>query len=622
MKHAAICVALAALCWAVYGSVGHYDFVNYDDDIYLLNNDRLHDGLTVENAMWAVTTFHHSNWHPVTWLSWMLDVSLFGFSPGVFHIGNALLHAVNAWLIYGLFTLLTGARKPSFVVAALFAIHPLHVESVAWISERKDLLSTLFWLLTTLAYVHWTKRPSGARYALILSLFLLGLMAKPMLVTLPFTLILLDYWPLGRLAKREDLLARFREKWLLFVGVAASIVITYRAQQAGGALRDVSALPILTRVENSIVAYTDYLFHTIWPMNLSPFYPYLDEEILGLQAVLAGLPLVVITAFAVTQVRRRPYILFGWLWYLGTLVPVIGLIQVGEQAMADRYTYVPLLGIFVAATWALWERCEQSPRGLNVFLTTSAIACAALTTAAALQASYWKDSIQLFEHAVSVSENNHVAHNNLGVALQAAGEPGSESHFRRALEIQPGNADALSNLGSASLERGAFKEATAYYLDALQFRAADADAYANLGASLLPQGRYEEALGAYSQAVILRPEDMRIRVGLGNAYLQAGAYSDAEREYSLVLETRPDAVETRCNIAVALINQGRPHEATIHTGHVLSSDPENLSALYNQGVALAKLNDHVAAAEAFSQVLAIEPSHKQAAENLQHLVEK
>ncbi|MDP7638974.1 MAG: tetratricopeptide repeat protein [Candidatus Hydrogenedentes bacterium] len=619
MKHLAICIALALLCWLVYGSVAQYDFVDYDDNVYLLENERIHEGLTAENVAWAFTTIHHSNWHPLTWLSWMLDVSLFGFSPGVFHAINAILHLTNACLVYALFAALTGARKPSFVVAALFAVHPIHVESVAWISERKDVLSAFFWLLTTLAYVRWTRRPSRGRNGLVATLFIVGLMAKPMLVTLPFTLVLLDFWPLNRLKKWGDLPQRFREKWLLFAAASVSMVVTYAAQQAGGAIRSVSTVPTLTRLQNAVAAYGDYLLHTVWPTNLSPFYPYPNADSLGIQAGAALLPLAAISALAVAQVRRRPYILFGWLWYLGTLLPVIGIVQVGEQGMADRYTYVSLLGVFVAITWTLWEWSEKSPRRLSVLLASLAVACGALTAAAATQAGHWTNSICLFEHALTVTEDNYVAHNNLGFALRKAGRPGAESHFRRALEIKPDNADAHLNLGSALLESGAFGEATDHYLEALRLRPGDATAHANLGASLFAQGQHEEARGAYAQAAILKPKDTEIRIGLGNTYLQLGGYSDAEREYALVLQTQPGSAEIRCNMAVALIEQGRPGEAFLHTGHVLVADPENVNALYNQGVALAKLNDLAAAAAAFSRIIEVDPAHAMAAKNLRRL---
>ncbi|HEY5973741.1 MAG TPA: hypothetical protein VIU41_03275, partial [Geobacteraceae bacterium] len=415
-------VALATL--AVYWQATGHDFVNFDDRPYVTENPRVSGGLTLENIRWAFTAVHQSNWHPLTWLSHQLDCQLFGLTPRGHHLVNVLLHTLNSLLVGLVLFRFTGAGRRSALVAALFALHPLHVESVAWVAERKDVLSTLFWLLTMLAYGAYASRPGPGRYLPVMGFFALGLLAKPMLVTLPCVLLLMDYWPLGRFSFAPGAVAQpaagrrlshdlllVGEKLPLLLLAVASALVTYRVQLAGGTVG--TAFPLAQRAATAVVATARYLLDTVWPHGLAVLYPF-DQAMPGWQIALSGMLLAGLTVAALLAARRRPYVTVGWFWYLGTLVPVSGLVQIGLHSRADRYTYVPLLGIFIVIAWGGQELLARRQRLAATLATTGVVALSVVTW---LQLGYWQDSITLFGRAARVTSNNYVAWHNLGVAL-------------------------------------------------------------------------------------------------------------------------------------------------------------------------------------------------------------
>src|SRR5512139_1612417 len=400
-----ICLVLVVITAGVYLQAGDHEFINYDDPLYVTNNPQVKAGLTGKNILWAFSTTRASNWHPLTWLSHMLDVQLFGLNPRGHHLMNVFIHCVNTVLLFLLLTKMTATPWQSLFVAALFALHPLHVESVAWVAERKDVLSGFFWLLTLLLYVRYVNSPGTVRYLLVVASFAAGLMSKPMLVSLPLVMLLLDYWPLKRLGTQASPVSLLKEKLPFFLLSLLSALVTMHAQKAGGALKSMDVVPLAMRVENSLVSYATYIVKTVWPQDLALFYPF--PLSLALWQVLAScLLLIAVSAGVVLLRKRHPYLLTGWLWFLITLVPVIGLVQVGGQAMADRYTYIPHIGLFVMAAWAVPELLKGMRRRRVVLAGAACVILAILTVVTWRQLGYWRDNITLYERTLSVTQNN------------------------------------------------------------------------------------------------------------------------------------------------------------------------------------------------------------------------
>lgn len=552
---------LVALVAAVYAQAGAFAFVNLDDQQYVTANPMVLRGLRWEGVAWAFGGFHASNWHPLTWLSHMADVSLFGAHAGAHHLVSVALHALNAILLFALLRRTTGATWRSAIAAALFAVHPLHVESVAWVSERKDVLSGLLFFLALHAWVSYARRPGAGRYLAVAALLALGLLAKPMLVTLPFVLLLLDAWPLGRMAGGAELrasrsmgpvilpllrsgggegrgegvstpAARKRapalllEKVPLLALAAVASAVTWRAQSAGEAAVALDVVPLGARVANAAVSYAVYLVRTAWPSGLAAFYPHPVLSGSGIPAwKIAGAAALIaaITAAAVRERSRRPYLAWGWLWFLGTLVPVIGLAQVGEQALADRYTYLPLVGPFVAAAWGGADLADRLPRGRAAAAAAAAVAVAALALAAFRQAGTWRDSVALHRRALETTERNWVAWNGLADALADAGRPADAvGAYREALRLRPRLASAWNGLGTAYGMLGAHAEAIAPFEEALRVRPAYSDAWYNLGTAHGSLGRHARAAECFRSALRLRPDDARAWANLGVASALAG----------------------------------------------------------------------------------------------------
>ena len=491
-----IVVGLVALVAAVYGQVAGFGFVNFDDPRYLGQNQVVQAGLTWGGLRWAFDGIHVANWHPLTWLVHMLVVECFGMSPGAHHLVNVAFHAANAVLLFLVLRAATGHLWRAAFVAALFAVHPLHVESVAWVSELKDVLSTFFWLLATGAWVAWVRRPGPARMALVALAMALGLLCKPMLVTLPLALVIFDLWPLGRLGGAAPTPARLwpllREKWLLFGLSAASSVITVVAQRQGGAISDTAAIPLGARLGNAVLSYALYLQKTAWPAGLAAVYPHpaLTPAGLSWAAVLASaVVLILLTVLALRALARHPSLAAGWAWFLVTLLPVIGLLQVGLQGMADRYTYVPHLGLFAGVVWAVADLAEARAWRRATLAAVAALPLVVSTALAARQASTWKDSFTLFEHALAVTEENGLAWRNLGTAWVDARRPDlAIPALRESLRLLPSDARTWLNLAIAHMTAGQVAEAADCFERALSMSPRDPFIWFNLGIARAMQG--------------------------------------------------------------------------------------------------------------------------------------
>ena len=524
----AIVVALIVANLVVYAPVRQFAFVNSDDPVYVTANAHVLGGLSWTNIQWAFTEAKVPYWHPLTFLSHMFDVQLYGTNAGGHHITSVLLHIACSVMLFGLLLQMTGALWRSAVVAALFSLHPLRVESVAWIAERKDVLSTFFWIATTWAYVHYVRRPGFKRYASVVVLFALGLMAKPMIVTLPFALLLLDYWPLERLRladaprKRSMSLSELiKEKVPLFVLALVASLITFGTQRSVGAVNSLEAISLPLRVANSLHSYVAYLGDLVWPARLAALYPYPDS--ISVPMVLTAIVLLgVVTAIALALHRRHPYVVVGWFWYLGTLLPVIGLIQVGPQARADRFTYVPHIGLLIILVWGVVElaRRVSSPRVVLAPLAT--VALAACTVMSMQQVGIWRDSEALWEHTLRVTRDNGVAHFNLGVNFASTGRNDEAiQHLTEAVRLEPDFAFAHNRLAVALDRRGHTPEVTKHLAEFVRLTPASGEAYANLAISLAKDGKNAEAIEAFSQAIRLNPNDATSRSRL--EYLRRGA---------------------------------------------------------------------------------------------------
>ncbi len=541
----AIAAALAVATALTFRAVVGLPFIGYDDPEYVTQNPHVLGGLTAPSFAWAWTASHASNWHPLTWLSHMLDVDLFGTGPAGPHAVNLLLHVTSVVLLFLIFSEATGERWRSALLAALFAVHPLRVESVAWVSERKDVLSACLWLGTTLAYVHWIRRRTRLRYAVVLVLVALGLGAKPMLVTLPFALLLLDVWPLRRLALEgswlRDAWPLIREKTALFALSAGVCVVTLLAQR--GAMRPMEHTTLGERIPNAIVAIVAYVAKAAWPSRLAVFYPFPEPPRPLATVVLAAAAIVSTTAVVWRLRERRPYLVVGWAWFMGTLVPVLGLVQVGNQAMADRYSYLPSIGLFLCAAWLV-----PSPRG-RARVAAGAIALAMIVTLAGLtmrQIGYWSSDRLLFQHALEVTERNWMAETVIGMDLERQGEvAGATDRYRRALAINPSAPQALNNLGNALVSQGRLGEGIPYLRAAVETWPGYVAALANLGSALSEAGASAEAIPYLTEALRRVPDGTAIRFNLALALEQAGRYPEALAQFEAVSRADPSDAEAR-----------------------------------------------------------------------------
>jgi tetratricopeptide (TPR) repeat protein len=586
-------VALAAATLAAFGGVRGNGWILFDDPGYVFDNPHISHGFTLAGLRWLTHAQHGANFHPLTSVTHMLIVQAFGLDPGAHHVVSLLLHALNAVLLALALHRLTGAWWRSVLVAALFALHPLRVESVAWASELKDVLSGLFFMLVLLAYARWAERPGAWRYGVVVACFGLGLLAKPMLVTLPFVLVLLDLWPLGRWpgfpapagtrfvpvrAPMRPLAGLLWEKWPLFALVAASSVVTFLVQRASGAVAPAAGMPLSDRAANAALAYWRYLGLTLWPRDLIPFHG-LSGSVDLVRGLLGAVALAAVTGWVVWRARRRPAALVGWFWYVGTLVPVIGLVQVGMQSHADRYTYLSVIGIAVAVVWSL----GAPGRGpLRVALGVAAVtALGVLGAATARQVAWWKDNTTLFRHVLAVDPGNLVAHQCLGSELLKSGQPRAAiPYFESALRTMPAFSGARLDLGSALGMEGRYDEAITQFRELLRGRD-DAGVRRNLGRALARAGRPDEAIAEYEAALRLDPDDAGAMSELGALFGGRGRVHEAESLLRRAVELEPGARETRRRLAVTLALEDRVEEAIGNYRALAAQDSADLDALNN-----------------------------------------
>jgi protein O-mannosyl-transferase len=515
-----ICLVLIVAICIVYGQVLGFGFINLDDPGYVSGNDIVKQGITTDGIRWAYSTFHKANWHPVTWISHMLDVQFFGMNPGMHHLTNVIFHILNTLVLFFVLKQMTGTLWRSAAVAGLFALHPLHVESVAWISERKDVLSTFFWLLTMMGYLWYVQQRTVRRYLVVVLPFVLGLLSKPMLVTLPFVLVLLDFWPLKRCKlflpgnmgndhgkrtlrsryKQQSLPILIAEKIPLVVLAVISSIVTFYAQKSGGAVGSVDSLAIGTRLANAITSYAAYLDKMVRPYNLAVFYPYADT-LNFIMVSLSALLLILITTVVILAVKEKPYLVVGWFWYLGTLFPVIGIVQVGSQSMADRYTYIPLIGVFVMIVWGIVDLLDRQRYGKTV-LRTAILVFPLFIGVSWVQVGLWKNNETLFRHTLDVTRNNYLIHYNLGITLYEQGDvDGAMREYQESLQIKPDLAEAHNNLGTILLLKGYPDEAIRHYKESLRVNSHQTDTYNDLGAAYFRKGNIHMAIECFQMAI-------------------------------------------------------------------------------------------------------------------------
>jgi tetratricopeptide (TPR) repeat protein len=623
-----VVIFLAAAIWLVFGQTRDHGFVNFDDDAYVYGNPAVFKGLTPQAFVWAFTQTHSDNWHPLTWLSHMLDCQWYGLHPAGHHLTSVLFHTVNAVLLFLLLRQMTGFFWRSAFIAALFAVHPLRVESVAWIAERKDVLSGFFFLLTLLAYVRYARLPwSFPRYTLVFVLFSLGLMAKPILITLPFILCLLDYWPLRRWPANflKDLkkpgsvsLKLLLEKIPLLALAAVSAVITLAAQKVAIGSFDRISFPL--RLANAVDAYAVYLHQLVYPAKLAVFYPYPLSGLNTTRVVSVFFLLAALSWIAWSRRHRQPFLWVGWLWYLVILGPVIGLIQVGEQAHADRYTYLPHIGVVIALTWWIAEQtvAGQHRRWLLGMLAMPAIFGAAFL--ARLQVSYWKDSETLWTHALACTTNNAVAHNSLGNVLETQGKfPEALSQFKKAIELHP-SVRFYNNLAVVLIKNGNGEAGLSYLEKILEIAPDYADAYNNFSVALGQAGRFEEALRYGKKALELNPDYTDAYNNCATIFQALGQPDQALLNYQKALEINPNHGKARYNLATALFNQGAYEQAAGHYRKVLELEPDYAEAHHQLALTLSRLHQDEEAIAHDQRALELNPVYTEAQNSLAGLL--
>ncbi len=651
-----LCLALSLTTLALYLPALRYDFLGFDDQEYVTENPHVRAGLTSQGLIWAFG-YHASNWHPLTWLSHMLDCQLYGLHPAGHHLTNMVLHTGCTVLLFLLLSRMTGSLWRSAFVATLFGWHPLHVESVAWVAERKDVLSAFFFMLTLTAYATYVSRVGNWEvqspkpkvkspklwYCLTLLFFALGLMSKPMLVTLPFVLLLLDYWPLSRFQSAISyrwLSHLLLEKLPFFALAAIACVLTLKAQSQAHAVASVAGLPFATRIAHAVLAYAHYVATMFVPTHLAVFYPY--ERILSpWKIIAASAALGLISLTVVVLGRKRPYLLVGWLWFLGMLVPVIGLVQVGEQAWADRYTYLPLVGLFLAIVWAVSDMLQSvaigavgTPRpttpakvgrGIPTGPVVVAVALGLIPlTLSSLQLRYWKNTRTLFEHAAAVTDNNYMAVTLLGSLLAKEGKlEEAIEHYNTALKWKPDYPEAHFFRGNALDQQGKLDAAIAEYNQALRFKPMQAETHILLGVALAKQKQYDEAAKHYRAALELSPDSAVAHNNLARALHTQGKFEEAIEHYSAALRLDPDLAEAHNNLGILLLTKGKLSDGIKELRESRRLKPNNREAAYNLATALNQHGDWSEAADLLGKIVTDVPgdpnAHCQLGVALSHL---
>ena len=611
-----VCIFLIAIIWAVFGQTLGHEFVLYDDNLYVADNPVVLAGLSLKGIVWAFTHNVNFNWTPLTVISHMLDCQFYGTNAGWHHLTSVLLHMVTAILLFLILRAMTNALWRSAFVAAVFAIHPLHVESVAWIAERRDVLSGVFFMLTIGAYVRYTRNPRRQSYYLtVMVLFALGLMSKPMLVTLPFVLLLLDYWPLKRFNPPENRSVARRlivEKIpLLALSFAACVATLFTQKEA------IAPLPISVRISNALVSYVIYLKQMIYPVGLTVYYPHLGSGLAPWKIILAIVLLLVISLGAFSVRRTRPWILFGWLWYVGMMIPVIGLIQSGLRAQADRYTYLPQIGLYVLLTWLVADLVDDWRYRRAVLGGLATLVLVALVFCARNQASYWRNSESLWTHAVNCTTDSALAQNMLGNELLQRGNlDAAMEHYQTALQIKPDYAEADNNLGDALFQKGRLDEAIARFQMALLFNPEYPVAHNNLGNALLQKGRVDAAIAHYQMALQLQPDYAEAQNNLGNVFLQKGGVDEAIVHYQMALQLQPDYAKAHNNLGNAWLQKGRMDEAIAQYQIAIQLQPNYVKAHFNLANAFFQQGRVDEAIDHYQMSLRFNPDYAKARYNL------
>jgi tetratricopeptide (TPR) repeat protein len=626
-RHLLILLALSVLTVVAFIGVRHNGYINLDDNLYVFGNPNVNTGLTWANVQWAFTVFYAANWHPLTWLSLMLDVQWFGLNPGAAHLVNLVLHAATVILLYLFFVTTTGKAWRSAFVAAVFAVHPIHVESVAWIAERKDVLSAVLFALMLNGYAWYARKPVAWRYTVVLILFGLGLLAKPMLVTAPFVLLLLDVWPLRRVALRGAPtsappvpMRRILLEKLGFLPLAiASCIVTYRAQASGQAVISESLLPLDIRIPNAVASYVRYILKAFWPVNYSVYYVY-RQVLAGWTTALGVLVLLLITLWCLARFRRRPYLLVGWLIYIGMLVPVIGIVQVGSQQMANRYMYLPLIGLSIMVAWGIGDAIRSSiGKKLVAGLALAAVVFCAFRTS--IEVSYWKNSITLFTRAVSIDPENHIAQHNLADAYNDA-EMFQEAiaHDRIALRLWPTNWRAHAGIGLSLAYLGRFDEAHEHLQESLRLKAENPMALFVLGYIAGIHGRHEEAIGYLSRAIAYDSRVPQIHYNLGVAYLSTSKPAKAQREFETTLKLDPFNAGAYARLGAMLLAEKQYSDAKEHLEQAVARRSNDTEAWINLWLCNVHLKSAEGAIAALRHVVELSPDHPQHQQNLAWLL--
>jgi protein O-mannosyl-transferase len=560
------CIVLVVITLTVYLQVGNHEFLNFDDDAYVTNNPHVSTGITGKNIIWAFTSVEKANWHPITWISHMADVQMFGMNPRGHHLTSVVIHTLSALILFFLILRLTGALWQSFFVAALFALHPLHVESVAWVAERKDVLSAFFWFLTLFLYAGFVENRKPLLYILALLSFVLGLMSKPMLVTLPIVMLLIDFWPLDRYrcVERQKLYLLFRrlivlikEKIPFFACSLLSGIVTIYAQGKVGAMSDLSVVPFQLRIENALIAYVTYIGKTIWPHDLALLYPY-PSYIPPWQVISSLLILLIVTSTAIRTRQRHPYFAVGWFWFLITLLPVIGLLQVGSQSMADRYSYIPIIGLFIIAAWGIPYLLKgiRYRQGILLLLTATAIIASSILTWQ--QIGYWEDSFSIYQHTLRVTTGNTTIQYALGRAFQDRGDlDAAIRNYQIALQINSNNTLAQHYLGVALQAKTELGDLIQYYRNTLQMDPNNAGVHCNLGIALASSGEFDAAIQEYLEALRISPYNAYVHYKLGDAYIGNGDLNAAIQEYQKALQLNPNITHAYYSLRRTLAQKRR-----------------------------------------------------------------
>jgi len=618
-----LCVSILSVYWQVRA----FDFISFDDYMYVRDNPIVRQGLTLEGIKWAATTMYAGNWHPLTWLSHMIDIEIFGLNSGMYHIMNVFIHMANTLLLFYCLRRMTGSIWKSAVVASIFGLHPLHVESVAWISERKDVLSTFFWMITMLCYTRYIERHTAMSYIAVAVSYLLGLMAKPMLVTLPFVLLLLDFWPLKRpelimsdgkgVSAAKDMtqgirwsgmLKLIREKipLLLIAGVAS--VTTIFAQKGSGAISNLEIIPLHIRLQNAIISYIIYIENIVWPSHLAVFYPF-PKMIALPRVIISAAILIALTLLFVVNISRFPYLIVGWLWYIGTLVPVIGVIQVGSQSMADRYTYVPLIGISVMIAWGLPQLIGKWRSGRYILSGILCLIIPLLIWSAWVNAGYWKDNVTLFSHAIDVTRDNYLAHNSLGVALCDRGDfDAGINHYIEALRIYPEHIQALNNLGATLVKEREYGKSIEHFKKAIQLDPYFVNAHYNLGVALYSLGKVDEAIKEYQEVLQLNPQHSGAFQNIQIALAKQRKISDAIIQLNDALKTEPRNYMIHCRLAELYQSKGETKEAIGHYENALSINPGTDGVLHALAVLYGENGEYGKALLTLQKMVKLNPN--------------